>query len=91
MGFFDLTVHLLNFCAPAVALAVLLPIFPQFSKRKVAKMPVYYAQAAIIFIATLPVSLVGLWYFGNDGKMATYAAMVVVAATTQFVLRKGWK
>jgi hypothetical protein len=28
--------------------------------------------------------LLGLWYFGNDGKMATYGAMLVVCATVEF-------
>ena len=42
-----------------------------------------YAQAAINVVAGTVVLLLGLWYFGNDGKMATYGAMLVVCATTQ--------
>jgi hypothetical protein len=33
----------------------------------------------------------GLVLFGNDGKMATYAAMVLVSAVCQWVLWRGWK
>ena len=33
----------------------------------------------------------GLWMFGRDGKMSTYAAMVVVCATTQWVMARAWK
>lgn len=35
--------------------------------------------------------LAGLAYFGNDGKMATYAALVVACASSQWVLVKGWR
>ena len=48
------------------------------------------AQLAINFIASLLVLGTGLMYFGRDGKMATYAALVVVAALCQWVLIRGW-
>jgi hypothetical protein len=28
----------------------------------------------------------GLWFFGHDGKMVTYAALVLVCATVQWLL-----
>jgi hypothetical protein len=31
----------------------------------------------------------GLWYFGVDGKMATYAALVVVVAPCQWLCQRG--
>jgi hypothetical protein len=31
----------------------------------------------------------GLVYFGRDGKMATYLAMVLVGASAQWFLRRG--
>ena len=31
--------------------------------------------------------LLGLWYFGRDGKMATYTAMVWIMGTLAYVLR----
>jgi hypothetical protein len=27
----------------------------------------------------------GLWYYGRDGKMATYSAMVLAAASSQWL------
>jgi len=33
----------------------------------------------------------GLWFFGNDGKMATYAAMVMLVASCQWVGVKAWR
>jgi len=29
--------------------------------------------------------------FGHDGKMATYAAMVLACGTSQWVAAKGWR
>jgi len=39
----------------------------------------------------LMVLVAGLVLFGNDGKMATYAALVLAAATCQWILGKNWK
>jgi hypothetical protein len=33
----------------------------------------------------------GLWYFGVDGKMATYAGLAVAVASTQWVLCRAWR
>ena len=79
--------HALNFMAPAAGLAVLTvgltyvcaPIFK--SNRPLARM--LLTQAAIIFIATLLVAVLGLVVFGQDAKMTTYSAMVLVAAACQ--------
>ena len=89
-----LTNHLLNFAAPALVVALLLVllarIFSSFfaSKRAIAQS--IWAQAAIIFIVNLLTMAAGLVFFGNDGKMASYAAMVVAAALTYWVLIRGW-
>jgi hypothetical protein len=33
----------------------------------------------------------GLWFFGRDGKMATYAALVVAVATCEWIGRRAWR
>ncbi|WP_366887921.1 hypothetical protein [Rhodoferax sp.] len=48
----------------------------------------WYAQAAINFVVCLLVLLGGLWFFGHDGKMATYAALVLACATSQWLLSR---
>ena len=87
--------QLLNFVAPAffVALIVVLlaRIFAGFFRSKRAAALSLYAQAAIIFIASLVLLLAGLALFGRDGKMASYALLAVGAATCQWVLLRGWK
>lgn len=90
-----LTDHILNFIAPAAVVALLLVLLSRIFKRfLVSKRAVdqsIWAQAAIIFMVNVLVLAAGLVFFGNDGKMATYAAMVLSAAACQWVLFKGWK
>ncbi len=90
-----LTDHLLNLVAPAAVVALLLLLLASFFGRfSGAKRPVaqsIWARLAIIFIVNLVVLVAGLVLFGNDGKMATYVALVLVAATCQWVLGKNWK
>ena len=87
--------HILNFLAPAAALALLLVLLSQiFSRFLASKKPLtqsIYAQAAIIFIVNVLVLAAGLVLFGNDGKMATYAALVLASAVCQWVLWRGWR
>ena len=90
-----LTNHLLNFIAPAAfvafALVLMTRLLSGFSRSKSAATPGLWAQAAIIFVANLTVLVAGLLLFGNDGKMATYAALVVVAGLCQWLLRRSWR
>jgi hypothetical protein len=36
------------------------------------------------------VLLLGLWLHGQDGKMSTYIALVLVAATVEWLLQRAW-
>lgn len=91
MRFLDLLNHVLNFMAPAawVAAAVSGTVWIFMSKRPVAQSR--YAQIAINFIVCLSVLALGVLLFGRDGKMATYAAMALAAATSQWVMLRGWR
>ncbi len=90
-----LTNHLLNFIAPAASVALLLVLLSRLSfglfKSKQALAQVWWAQAAIIFIVGLVILATGLLAFGRDGKMMTYAALVLGSAVCQWVLVRGWK
>jgi hypothetical protein len=33
----------------------------------------------------------GLWYFGHDGKMATYIGMVLLCASSQWLMQRDWR
>ena len=75
--------HLLSFLAPAFAVAVVLALVVSLFMDKRPSAPGLLAQIAINFVASALALAAGLWFFGNDGKMASYAAMVVVCATSQ--------
>ena len=91
MGLLATLNHLLNFVAPALWVALLVPLFARFLMPKNAQAPSLYAQAAINFIVSVLVLAIGLWFFGRDCKMATYAALVLVSASAQWALMRGWK
>lgn len=84
MGPLDLLNHLLNFAAPALALGLVLAFLaPVFMKNK-ALARTRTAQAAINFVVGLLALLAGLLFFGRDGKMAIYAALVLATASSQW-------
>jgi hypothetical protein len=91
MGPIDLLIHLLNLAAPAFAVALLVTVFARFMMPNKGLAPVFIAQAAINFIACSVVLLAGLWFFGRDGKMATYTAMVLVSATSHWLMARSWR
>ena len=84
--------HLLNLMAPAAAVALLLLACSRFfgvffiSKRALASS--FVARCAIVFIVNLTVLGAGLVLFGHDGKMVTYAAMVLAASGTLWALQR---
>jgi hypothetical protein len=82
MGPLDAFWHLLNLCTPAVALgAVAAALAKLVYRRELAAVP--WRALALWAGAAAAVMLVGgLVFFGRDGKMATYAAMVVASAVT---------
>jgi hypothetical protein len=90
-----LTNHLLNFIAPAACVALLLVLMSRLSfglfKSKQPLAEAWWAQAAIIFIVDVAISTAGLMVFGRDGKMMTYAALVLGAAVCQWILIRGWR
>ncbi|MDM0043687.1 hypothetical protein QTH91_04260 [Variovorax dokdonensis] len=78
-----LIVHLANFVAPAIFLALVLPLMARFMPGASPRMP-WWRQAALQFGAGVAVLVGGLVFFGRDGAMATYSAMVLVCATLQW-------
>ena len=91
MGFSDLVWHLLNFIAPAVAVAFLISGASRVLMKQSPKAGSPWFQAAINSIVGVLVLTAGLWTFGNDGKMLTYAALVLVCASVQWILARHWK
>lgn len=89
MGPLDLLNHAFNFLAPALAVGVLVAVMGQIFKGKMPVARVLHAQAAINCVAGGLALGGGLWFFGHDGKMASYAAMVLAIGSSQCFLHKG--
>ncbi|MGH8821525.1 MAG: hypothetical protein ACREWJ_09575 [Rhodoferax sp.] len=87
----DLLNQLLNFLAPALFVAVVTPLAARIFMRKQPAALSWWSQAAINFAVGATALIVGLWYFGNDGKMATYTALVAGCATSQWLMARGWR
>ena len=91
MGLPDLLNHLLNFFAPAFWVALLVTLFALFFMKNKAPAGVFIRSAAINFFVGCLVLGAGLWLFGRDGKMSTYAVMTLFCATSQWILQRGWR
>lgn len=83
--------HLVNFLAPALVLGAILALVGPVLNGKSPLARVFIVQFAINSVAGFIALGVGLWFFGRDGKMASYAALVVVAATSQWVGGRSWR
>jgi hypothetical protein len=82
MGPLDAANHLLNLFLPALALGALAASLAKLLwRRALAGQP--WARLALPAIAaTATVPLAGLLLFGRDGRMSTYALMVLACAIT---------
>lgn len=87
----DVIDHLLNFVSPAAFVAIALALATAIFMKKRPGAPVLWAQAAINFIVGVGVLVAGLVGFGRDGMMVTYAALVFVCGTGQWLLSLGWR
>ena len=91
MGPVDLLLHLLSFVSPAIAVALLVTFAARLAVPGKSPGRSWWAQAAINSAVGMLVLAGGLWHFGVDGKMATYAALIVAVASCQWILGRGWR
>lgn len=91
MGPLDFIHHLLSFAAPAFGVALVVTLAARVLLPRGTARLGWWPSFALNFIAGLVVLGAGLWYFGRDGKMATYAALVLVVATVQWLGGRGWR
>ncbi|MGQ0708333.1 MAG: hypothetical protein ACT4NV_01135 [Rhodoferax sp.] len=79
-----MSLHFLHFLLPAALVGSLVALCaPLLTGRKF----VFYdacTQAGINTLAGMAMLGLGLWYFGSDGKLASYAALVVACASAQW-------
>lgn len=88
MDVFDQALHLLNFVAPAWALALGLALATRLTPAAwgLASRRSMRVQLVLQGLLGSAVLFGGLALFGVDGKMATYGALVVLAASVQWCL-----
>ena len=91
MGFLDLLHHLLGFAAPALVVALVVTLAAPLVLPRTKAGPGWGARFAVNSAAGLVALAAGLWYFGRDGKMATYAALVLAVASAQWLLARAWR
>jgi hypothetical protein len=93
MTFLGAPLHILNFILPAVfvggLLAVIAPLALRIkTKRTRQQVMRQWLINAIVGIVALAL---GLWFYGVDGKMMSYTALVLVQALSQFVQLRAWR
>ncbi len=86
MSFLSLILHLANFVAPALFLALVMPLAARLMFGRGGSRMAWWQQAALQFGAGVAVLVGGLVLQGRDGAMATYAALVLVCATVQWAM-----
>jgi len=91
MGPLDLINHLLNFAAPAVFVGVFVAFLAPWVLGRDRDNTSTVVRAAVNSGVGVVVLAAGLWFFGNDGKMASYLALVVASAASQFWLMRGYR
>ena len=90
MSFLQILSHLFYFFLPAFAMAGVSVISGAWLLGS-ASAPPWSSRWAWHCVAGALVLIGGLAWFNNDGKMATYGALVIVNATLEWVLQRGWQ
>jgi FtsH-binding integral membrane protein len=91
MGVLDAMWHMIGLLMPAAFIACLLAFSSRFFKQNRPVVGKFITQSAILFVVCAAVLIAGLFITGRDGKMLTYAAMVLIGATVQWILSGGWR
>jgi hypothetical protein len=91
MNLLGLLDHLLNFVAPALVVGLMVAALAPRILKKAQPQRTWLAQGIINAAACFLALLLGLVFFGRDGKMGSYAAMVLACASSQWFFGKAWR
>lgn len=93
MGPLEQIIHLLNFVAPAWGVALFGVLITQLGTRVGLPAPPWGWVTQTLVSAILGMAALGggLVLWGVDGKMASYAALVCVCGTAQWLMCRGWR
>jgi hypothetical protein len=84
-----LILHVFNFALPALAMALLMPWVGRWVLG--AGLRPWHQHMVWHALMGMGVLTLCLWLQGHDGTMAAYAALVLSAATLEWLLRSGWR
>lgn len=84
----SLIVHILNFLAPAVAVGAWITLIYPLVWRGANAWQGWRRRLVLNIFTGALVLLLGLLWFGQDGKMMTYACMVLASASSQWLLTR---
>jgi hypothetical protein len=91
MSLLGLLDHLLNFAFPALAVGLLVALLAPLLMKQARPHHSWLTQGAINSLACLLALVLGVLAFGHDGKMVSYAAMVLACASSQWLVAKAWR
>ena len=91
MSALDFLIHLLSFVAPAVFVAAVLAAGARLEWRKKEHLLPWYWMAGINALLGIVVLAMGLVLSGQDGRMMTYAALVLALGSCQWLMSGGWR
>lgn len=89
MSLVELAWHVLNFCAPAVVVGVLLSLAGLRKPR--AQRLGLTMQAALNVLSGVVALAASAWWLARDGKTLGYAAMVLAIALAQWLGSRPWR
>ena len=91
MPVLDFLNHLLSFIAPALCVALLLGVGARVLWRSATHLLPWYAMVGVNALLGVMVLALGLVLTGQDGRMGTYAALVVALGSCQWLMSGGYK
>jgi hypothetical protein len=91
MDLTDVINHLLSFALPALSLAIGLPLVTNLTAWGRTGPVSLRTQFLVNIVVALAALLAGLWFWGHDGRMATYLAMAIVCGSAQWLVLRGWR
>jgi hypothetical protein len=83
MGPLDFANHLLNFVAPAVFVGFFLALTGPLALGVRTQPGAWLGLGILNSLVGCCALAAGLWFFGNDGKMATYAGLLAACSLSQ--------
>jgi hypothetical protein len=91
MGPLDLLLHVAGFLAPALAVALLVSLLSRLLLPGMTANRSWSLSLIANFLVGATALAAGLVLFGRDGKMLTYAALVLGCAGAEWAVSRGWR